>query len=462
MADDTYDVIVIGGGPAGYVAAIRSGQLGLRTLCIEKRKTLGGTCLNVGCIPSKALLQSSEDFAWLQKHAGDHGITASNPAFDWKRMQQRKDQVVESLVNGIPSLFKANKVDYVTGQGAFTGPGTIQVDGKIYKGKSIIIATGSEPVALPFLPFDEKVIVSSTGALSFDQVPAKLLVIGAGVIGVELASVYSRLGSEVTIVEMLDVITPAMDAALSRALLQILKKQGLVFHLGAKVVSGQVENGRVKVTVVIEGKETVFDVSAVLVAVGRRPFTKDLGLDKIGLQTDAKGLIPIDGRFATSVPGVYAVGDVVDGFMLAHKAMEEGSAVAELIAGHQASINYMSIPNVIYTHPEVAATGLTEAEAKAAGLDVFTGTSYFKGNARARCAGDTDGFVKVIGDKDSGRLVGLHIIGPHASEMIGEGVIALDSQRTVEQVANSSHAHPTLTEAIKEACLQALGRPIHG
>lgn len=462
MVDDTYDVIVIGGGPAGYVAAIRCGQLGLKTLCIEKRKTLGGTCLNVGCIPSKALLQSSEDFSWLQKQAGEHGITASNPAFDWKRMQQRKDQVVESLVNGIPSLFKANKVDYVTGQGTFTGPGTVQVDGKIYKGKSIIIATGSEPVALPFLPFDEKVIVSSTGALSFDQVPAKLLVIGAGVIGVELASVYSRLGSEVTIVEMLDVITPAMDAALSRALLQILKKQGLVFHLGAKVVSGQVDNGRVKVTVVIESKETVFDVDAVLVAVGRRPFTKDLGLDKIGLQTDAKGLIPVDGRFATSVPGVYAVGDVVDGAMLAHKAMEEGSAVAELIAGHQASINYMSIPNVIYTHPEVAATGLTEAEAKAAGLDVFTGVSYFKGNARARCAGDTDGFVKVIGDKGSGRLVGLHIIGPHASEMIGEGVIALDSQRTVEQVANSSHAHPTLSEAIKEACLQALGRPIHG
>lgn len=461
MSDNRYDVIVIGSGPGGYVAAIRCGQLGLKTACVEKNPTLGGTCLNVGCIPSKALLQTSEHFTFIRTHASDHGITCVDASFDWGKIQQRKDQVVSSLVNGIPSLLKNNKVDRIDGAATFKGPGVIQVGDKTYEARTFIIATGSEAVPLPFLPFDEKVIVSSTGALSLPQVPKKMLVIGAGVIGVELASVYARLGTDVTIVEMLDRVTPAMDQAVSRALLQVLKKQGIKFHLGAKVVSGKVEGNRALVKVIIEGNETEFDVDVVMVAVGRRPFTGSLGLDTVSIKTDSKGFIPVNDHFETSVKGIYAIGDVVDGAMLAHRAMEEGVAVAEIIAGQNPHINYLSIPNVIYTNPEVAAVGLTEAEARDASLDIFVGTSFFKGNARARCAGETDGFVKIIGDKRTGRLIGMHIIGPHASEMIGEGVISLESKMTVEDVANSSHAHPTLSEAIKEACLQALGRPIH-
>lgn len=462
MAETKYDVIVIGGGPGGYVAAIRCGQLGLKTLCIEKGNTLGGTCLNVGCIPSKALLQSSEAYAWIRQQAAEHGLLVSDLKLDWEKMQERKKQVVHSLVSGIPALLKKNHADYVTGTAQFVSPTTIQVGEQMYSAPHLILATGSESVQLPFLPFDGKVIISSTEALSLPHVPKKMLVIGAGVIGVELASVYKRLGTEVVIVEMLDTITPAMDAAVSRALLQILKKQGLVFHLGAKVIGGKVEKDQAHIHVIIEGKENEFVVDTVLVAVGRRPYTTGLSLEKAGLKPNAKGFIEVNSHFATAVPGIYAIGDLIEGPMLAHRAMEEGMVLAEHLAGHPASIHYMGIPNVIYTHPEVASVGLTEAEARTAHLELLMGTSFFKGNGRARCVGDTDGFVKVIGEKKSGRLIGMHIIGPHASELIGEGVVAIDSHRTVEQLANSSHAHPTLAETIKEACLQALGRPLHG
>lgn len=465
MVKRQYDVAVIGAGPGGYVAAIRAAQLGLKTVCIEKNDTLGGTCLNVGCIPSKALLQSSEHYDAIVNHMGDHGIKVDKLSLDFAAMQKRKDSVVDSLVTGVAGLLKRNKVDSVKGTARFIDPYKLEISGS--NGKStleadhFIIATGSESVPLPFLPFDEKIIVSSTGALALKEVPKKMVVIGAGVIGVELASVYKRLGAEVNIIEMLDIICPAMDQAVSKALLQILKKQGLNFHLGAKVNSGKKEGNGVTLKVVVDGKETDFSADVALVAIGRRPNAASIGLKEIGIELTPKGFIPVDGFLRTIHKHIFAIGDVVDGAMLAHRASEEGIAAAEIIAGEHPHINYLAIPNIIYTSPEVASIGLTEAEAKEAGLDLLTGICQFKGNARARCQGDTDGFVKVIGDKASGRMIGMHIIAHNASEMIGEGVIAMVQKATVEQIANASHGHPTLTEAIKEACLAALGRPIH-
>ncbi len=458
---DRYDVVVIGGGPGGYVAAVRAAQLGLKVACVEKRTTMGGTCLNVGCIPSKALLHSSLQYHFLMENGKDHGIICDNGRLELAQMMKRKDEIVTGLVQSVAALLRKHQIDWIQGIAQLTGPDTITIDGKLIHAANVILATGSESIALPFLPFDEKRVVSSTGALSLKEVPKKMVVVGAGVIGVELASVYKRLGSEVTIVEMLDTICPAMDHTICRTLLSSLKKQGIEFHLSVKVTEGKVTEDGVTLGVEVEGKVQQFPADVVLVAIGRRPYSSGLGLKEVGIAQTARGFVEINSLFQTSLPNVYAIGDLVDGVMLAHRASEEGIAVAEIIAGHKPVINYMAIPNVIYTDPEVAAVGLTEKEAKDSGIDVMIGTCLIRGNARARCVGDTDGVVKVVGDRRSGRLIGLHIASANASEMIGEGVLAITKKATVEDVANASHAHPTISESIKEAALQALGKAIH-
>jgi dihydrolipoamide dehydrogenase len=465
MSEHEYDIVVVGSGPGGYVAAIRAAQLGFKTACVEKSATFGGTCLNVGCIPSKALLQSSEYYEFYQTKSEEHGIASKKASIDFKKMMERKKEVVDGLVTGVAGLLKRNKVTTYRGTARFTSPEEIMVSGeeeeKRIKAKNFILATGSESIDLPFLKRDEKVVLSSTGALSLSEAPKKMLVIGAGVIGVELASVYSRLGSEVTVIEMLDHICPAMDGKISKTLLQILKKQGLGFYLGAKVNDAVIKGKSVTLKVTTEEGDRDFSGDVVLVSIGRRPYIEGLGLEEAGVQKNDKGFVSVDRNFHTSQPHIYAIGDIIDGPMLAHKASEEGIAVVELIAGKSPHINYAAIPNVIYTHPEVAALGLTEEEAKEAGLKIIIGSYLFKGNPRARCSGYTEGFVKVIGEKSSRKLIGLHIIGAHASEMIGEGVMAIEKGATIEELANAFHAHPTLCEAIKEAALDALGRAIH-
>jgi len=465
MVQNDFDVLVIGTGPGGYVAAIRAAQLGFKVACVEKQ-TIGGTCLNVGCIPSKTLLQTTENYAWIKNTSKSQGISCSDLAIDFKFMMKRKEDVVHSLVDGVIGALKRNKVETFQGEAHFTDEHHIEVvNGKDriqITSKNIIIATGSESIPLPFLPFDEKKVVSSTGVLNLESIPKKLVVIGAGVIGVELASVYARLGSEVTIVEMLDSIAAGIDSTMSKLLLQSLKKQGMLFYLGAKVTKAAVEGQEIAMSVEHEQKSLSLLADVVLVAVGRRPFTQRLGLETIGIKTTQKGHIQVDANLRTSHPHIYAIGDVIEGPMLAHRATHEGIACAEVISGRQPIINYISIPNVIYTHPEVAGVGLSENEAKAAGLDLLIGTSFFRGNPRARCTGDMEGVVKVIGDKASGRLLGMHIIGPNASELIIEGMIALDKKATLEDIAHACHPHPTLSEAIMEASQQALGWAIHG
>lgn len=448
---EEYDLAIIGAGPGGYVAALHAASLKLKTVCIDKGEALGGTCLNVGCIPSKALLQSSEHYAFLKEKAKEHGIEGSF-TLNFPQMMARKQEIVKGLVHGIAGLFQRANVTSLKGTARFLSPHELEVDGKKIKAKNIIIATGSEPISLPFLPFDEKKVISSTGALSLPKIPKDLIVIGAGVIGVELASVYQRLGTKVTLVEMLDHICPAMDAQVSKSLLAILKKQGLEFHLSSKVKSAQV-NSNVRLNL---EPDLTLSAECVLVCVGRRPYTKDLGLQEVGIETDKRGFIPVDGNFRTKHPHIYAIGDVIEGSMLAHLASDEGVVVVDLIAGKHSQINYLAIPNVIYTHPEVAAVGFTEEEAKALKIETAVGLSYFKGNGRARCSGDVEGFVKVIGEKKSGRLIGMHIIGSHASEMIGEGVLAIEKKMTLREIAYASHAHPTLSETIKEAAQTAL------
>lgn len=459
-----YDVIVIGSGPGGYIAAIRCAQLGLRTACVEKEKSLGGTCLNIGCIPSKALLTSTEYYEWIQKESQKHGVNVQGAGIDFDKMMARKSEVVNGLTGGVAALFKGHKIDRIEGQARFTSQNLIEVEKEgakqVLESEHFIIATGSEPIPLPFLPFDEKRVLSSTGALSLPKIPKKLLVVGAGVIGVEIASVYRRLGTGVVLVEMLDRICPTMDGAISKALLTILKKQGLEFHLQTKVTAGRVEDEGVVLTV--EENQNISDIYAdhVLVAVGRRPFTQGLGLKEIGVKVDKKGFVGINAHFQTSLPHIYAIGDVIEGPMLAHKASEEGVAAAEIIAGQNPEINYLTIPNVIYTHPEVAAVGMTEGEGREAGLDLLLGTCALRALGRARCMGETEGLMKVIGEKHSGRLIGMHLIAPHASELIGEGVLALQNKMTLEELANAPHAHPALGEGIKEAALNALGRQL--
>ncbi|MBX7065705.1 MAG: dihydrolipoyl dehydrogenase [Parachlamydiales bacterium] len=434
-----YDVVVIGSGPGGYVAAIRAAQLGLKTACIEKSKTLGGTCLNVGCIPSKVLLHDSE-------HSND-----------FAKMMQRKTKVVSGFTGGVEFLFKKNKVDWIQGAAKLKSPTSISVNGQNIEAKNIILATGSEPVSLPFLPFDEKKILSSTGALALSSVPKKMLVVGAGVIGVELGSVYKRLGSEVVFIEFLDRICPAFDLSLSKALLKSLTNQGMVFHLSHKVMKAD------GTTLTVQGPtgESQFTGDVILVAVGRKPYSSGLGLEEIGIQKDAKGFVQIDGSLRTTQPNIFAIGDLVDGPMLAHKASEEGIAAAEIIAGHHPVINYIAIPNVAYTHPEVAAVGLTEEEIKTRGLSYKVSQFPFKANSRARCIDDEEGFIKILAETNSRRILGVHMIGPNASELIAEATIAIQLKATADQLADTCFAHPTLSEALKEASLGLFRAPIH-
>jgi dihydrolipoamide dehydrogenase len=459
-----FDVIVIGGGPGGYVAAIRAAQLGMRVACVEKRATLGGTCLNIGCIPSKALLQSSEKFAEAGHAFAAHGVKIGNLALDLPTMMARKDKVVAANTGGVDYLFRKHKIERVTGAAAFTSPGTLLVDGKTeMKAKSFIVATGSESMSLPGVPVDEKTILSSTGALSLDSVPKHLVVVGGGYIGLEMGSVWQRLGAEVTVVEFLDRIVPNMDSETGAALQKVLAKQGFKFRLGTKVASASQAKGGV--TLSLEpakgGAAETLKADAVLVSIGRRPYTDSLGLEKAGVALDNKGRVIVDRRFATNVPGIYAIGDVIAGPMLAHKASEEGVALAEILAGQHGQVNYDAIPAVIYTAPEVASVGKTEEELKAAGIAYKTGKFPFTANARARANGDTEGFVKVLADAVTDRVLGVHIIGPDAGTMIAECVVAMEFAASAEDIGRICHAHPTLNEAVKEAALAVGGEAIH-
>jgi dihydrolipoamide dehydrogenase len=457
-----FDVVIIGSGPGGYVAALRAAQLGFKVACIEKQPQLGGTCLNIGCIPSKTLLHSTEMFHKLKYEGKALGLLASNVAFDWSVMQKRKQEVVTGFNQGIASLFRRGNIQRIQGHAELTGPNEIRVEGQVVQAKSIILATGSEPIPLPFLPFDEKKVLSSTGALSLENPPHRMAIIGAGVIGVELGSVYRRLGAHVQFIEFLDRICPTFDETISRQFQTILSSQGLSFQLSSKVTSATVTNNEVSLSFENQGGakgEVLAD--CVLVSIGRRPYTKGLGLEKVGIATDPKGFIPVNGLFQTTVPSIYAIGDLIDGPMLAHKASEEGVAVAEILAGHRPTIDYVAIPTVIYTSPEVAAVGLTEAEAKQHGLDVQTGTFSFRANSRARCTGDDSGFVKMIAEKGSDKLLGIHIIGDHASELIACCAVALERRMTSLELALCPFAHPTLSEAIKEAALAVHKRALH-
>lgn len=456
MSENSYDIIVIGGGPAGYVGAIRAGQLGLKVACVEARGTLGGTCLNVGCIPSKALLHATEVFVQTRDEAKELGITVGDVGFDLKVMQKHKSKVVDSMTKGIEGLFKKNKVDYFVGHGSFVDEHTIQVkDAKgeksLLSAKNVLIATGSKPIELPMAPFDEKNIVSSTGALAFSKVPKHLVVIGGGVIGLELGSVWRRLGAEVTVIEAMGSILASMDDDVVRTMNREVKKQGIKVHTKTKFTG---VTGKSKLVVQCEGPKGPFDIDCdkLLVAVGRKPNTDGLGLETIGIELD-RGRIPVAADFRTKCSHIYAVGDVIDGPMLAHKAEEEAVACVENIGGVPGHVNYEAIPNVIYTSPEVASVGKTEAECREAGIDIRVGKFPFTANGRAKANGNTTGFAKAIADKATDRLLGVHIVGPNASEMIGEAVMAFEYKASSEDVARSVHAHPTLSEALKEACL---------
>lgn len=462
---EQFDVVVIGSGPGGYVAAIKAAQLGLKTACIEKYSVLGGTCLNVGCIPSKSLLQSSEFYYKILHDGKQHGITAGECSVDFSKMMERKEGVIKGFNVGIEGLFKKNKIEKIHGTASFVDSHEVKVEqgdvSKRVSGKHFILATGSKPTPLPFLPFDEKDILSSTGILSLKKIPKKLLVIGAGIIGVELGSVYSRLGSEVVFLEFSDRICPTLDQSLSKALQKILEKQGLQFLLKAKVVKGALKTSSVSIEAEVEGAVKTFEADKALVAIGRRPYTEGLGLENIGITLTNRGFVPIDVNFRTAQSHIYAIGDIVEGPMLAHKAEEEGIAAAEIIAGHRPSIEYMAIPSVVYTHPEIGSVGLSEEEAKAKGLSVKVAQFPFKASSRARCMGEDEGFVKMIADEKSLQILGVHIIAPHAGELIAEGVFAMTHKMTAFDIAKTSHAHPTLSEALKETALMLCSKAIH-
>ena len=459
----TYDVIVIGAGPGGYVCAIRAAQLGLKVACVEKRATLGGTCLNVGCIPSKALLQSSEDFDHAAHGLSDHGVIVENVRLDLTRMQARKAEVVGANVKGVEFLFRKNKVTWLKGTGRIVAAGQVDVDGTIHTAKHIVIATGSESTPLPGVIVDEKRIVTSTGALELDAVPKHLVVIGAGVIGLELGSVWRRLGAEVTVIEFLPRIVPSLDTEVATAFQRILAKQGLKFRLGSKVTAATPTETGVSLTVepAKGGPAETLEADIVLLAIGRRPYTEGLGLEAAGVALDERRRIKTDTHFATNVPGIYAIGDAIAGPMLAHKAEDEGVALAERLAGQAGHVNYDVIPSVVYTWPEVAAVGQTEEELKAAGIAYKVGKFPFLANGRARAMGSTDGFVKVLSDKTTDKLLGAHILGPDAGTLIAELALAMEFGASAEDIARTCHAHPTLNEAVKEAALAVDGRALH-
>ena len=460
---ESFDVIVIGAGPGGYVCAIRAAQLGMKVACVEKRATLGGTCLNVGCIPSKALLQSSEDFDHAAHGLSDHGVIVGGVSLDLARMQARKGEVVGANVKGVEFLFRKNKVTWLKGTGRVLGAGQVDVDGTVHTAKHIVIATGSESTPLPGVTVDEKRIVTSTGALELDAVPKHLVVIGAGVIGLELGSVWRRLGAEVTVIEYLDRIVPGIDTEVATAFQRILMKQGFKFRLGTKVTSAVASATGVTVTAAPAkgGDATMIEADIVLLAIGRRPYTEGLGLAEAGVALDERHRVKTDAHFATNVPGIYAIGDAIAGPMLAHKAEDEGVALAERLAGQAGHVNYAVIPGVIYTWPEVASVGQTEEELKAAGIAYAVGKFPFLANGRARAMGSTDGFVKVLSDKTTDRLLGAHILGPDAGTLIAELALAMEFGASAEDVARTCHAHPTLNEAVKEAALAVAGRALH-
>ncbi len=459
----SYDVIVIGAGPGGYVAAIRCAQLGLKTACVEGREALGGTCLNVGCIPSKALLHATHQLHEAQHNFEKMGLMAKAPEVDWDKMLAYKDEVIEGNTKGIEFLFKKNKIDWLKGWGSIPEAGKVKVGDEVHEAKNIIIATGSEPSAIPGVEIDEERVVSSTGALALKEIPKKLVVIGAGVIGLELGSVYNRLGTEVTVIEYLDHVTPGMDGEVQKNFQRLLKKQGLKFVMGAAVQGVESGDAGCKVTYKLrkDDSEKTVEADAVLVATGRKPFTDGLGLKELGVEMTERGQIKIGKDWQTSVKGIYAIGDAVPGLMLAHKAEDEGMAAAEQIAGKHGHVNYGVIPGVIYTHPEVAAVGATEEELKDEGRAYKVGKFMFMGNGRAKANFAADGFVKLLADKETDRILGAHIIGPMAGDLIHEVCVAMEFGASAQDLALTCHAHPTYSEAVREAALACGDGPIH-
>jgi dihydrolipoyl dehydrogenase len=460
----THDLVVIGAGPGGYVAAIRAAQLGMKVACVEKEPALGGTCLRIGCIPSKALLDSSELYEQARERLGVHGVNVSSVELDLAAMMRRKDKVVKGLTAGVASLFKKNSVTHVRGSAKIAGPGAVSVEGAdagTLSTKSILIATGSEPAPLPGVEFDGRFIVNSEEALSFSAVPPRLLVVGAGAIGLELGSVWARLGSKVKVVEFMDRILPTMDKELGATLKKVLERQGLSFQVSATAKSATVEGKEARVTIEAGGKGSTESFDIVLVAIGRRPYTAGLGLDAVGVALDEKGRIEVDERFQTSVAGIYAIGDAIRGPMLAHKAGDEGVACVEMLAGQAGHVNYDAVPSVVYTWPEFASVGKSEEECAEQGREVKIGKFPFFANGRMRAMEERDGLVKVIADAKTDRVLGIHILGPRASDLIAEAALAIEFGSSSEDIARTCHAHPTLPEAVKEAALGVAGRSIH-
>lgn len=456
---ESFDLIIIGTGPGGYVGAIRAAQLGLKVAVVEKDKNYGGTCLNVGCIPSKALLESSEHYQAAQHDFASHGVQVKDIKLDLKTMLSRKDKVVQTNTEGIAFLFKKNKITPFKGFGKILKPGVVEVKSEKetlqISGKNIVIATGSSPFELPFLKFDEKKIVSNTGALALEAVPETLCVVGGGVIGLELGSVWARLGSQVTVVEFADRLGGAMDQDCMNVLKKNMEKEGVKFLLSTKVTGSEIKKNKVEIQYesVKEAQKGSLTADVVLVAIGRKPFTMGLGCEEVGIKKDQQGRIEVDEHYQTNIPGIYAIGDVIKGPMLAHKAEEEGVALAEMIAKGYGHVNYNTVPGVIYTHPEVASVGITEEQAAAQGQEVKVGKFPFLANGRARAKGFTEGFVKIIADKKTDRLLGAHIVGPSASEIIHEIVVCMEFGGSAEDLARSFHAHPTLSEVVREAAL---------
>lgn len=460
------DVAIIGGGPGGYVAAIRAGQLGLNTVCIEMDKTLGGTCVNVGCIPSKALLSSSEHYEFARLHAAEHGVQLGEVKLDLATMMKRKDTVVGQNTKGIEYLFKKHKITWAKGRGTLRKGNVVDVSGtdgtnETYRAKNVIIATGSIPVELPFLKFDEKRVVSNIGALTIPAVPKHLLVIGGGVIGLELGSVWRRLGAKVTVVELMPTILPGNDEEIIKEADKVFRKQGLEIRVGTKVTGANVESNRVLVDVEKDGKTEKIEADHVLVSVGRKPALAGIDVAALGLELGARGELQVDAQMRTNLPNVYAIGDVVGGKLLAHKAEEEGVIAAEVIAGQKSHMDYKSMPSVVYTWPEIATVGLAEHEVRESGRKYKAGRFPFSANGRARTAGETTGFIKFIADAETDELLGAHMIGPNVSELIQEAVLAFEFRGSSEDIGITVHPHPTLSEAVKEAALGVLGRSIH-